>query len=635
MTEVASGSASSVVEETLAQRIASSRGEHDVVQAKLTTDERVLARVTDGIYREPSSALRELVSNAYDADATEVVIQTDRPRFSAITITDNGNGMSPEVVAHVIEHIGGSAKRSPSGGSLGVTQGDNVYLSPGGRRLIGRIGIGLFSVSQLTHSFQIITKVAGDPWRTVAMVRLRTFSDEASDVENGPYEAGLVSIWRVPARDVDASGTTIVLTHLQAHTVRTMSDADRWYRVQNGESPPRYHVGRIEHGELVSKQGQPVESVPWKEGDDGATAFKSLVDAVWDELRTGSARNPSIQHLFDKYLQTVWEIALAAPLPYVGAHPLMVGPEDAERYVLQTSRRQPPRFLAEESLAADLGVPADIGIGAQPFRVFVDNLELQRPIRVENLPSTSHALKQPLIFADRVCEDFGGADTARSGGSLEFIAYIMWAPKVAPIEHNGALIRVHGSSGTLFDSTFLHYGIAETTRLRQLTCEIYVTQGFEAALNIDREAFNQAHPHARRITNWLHAAIGRVINTQKAIANKKRRESRVAAAVGVAAELDRLTRSTWQRRQNESSDPPPVTWTYPSLRRQQETVDSIRLQPETVLGDRRDTTALERDRRTVAAIAQILAAYNLLENLSPSEINDLMGAIATALRAEP
>ena len=34
----------------------------------------------------------------------------------------------------------------------------NPSLSPGGRRLIGKIGIGLFSVSQLTRHFQIITK---------------------------------------------------------------------------------------------------------------------------------------------------------------------------------------------------------------------------------------------------------------------------------------------------------------------------------------------------------------------------------------------------------------------------------------------------------------------------------------------
>ena len=66
----------------------------------LRTDERVLARVTDGIYRQPGSAIRELVSNAYDADAKQVVIKTDRPRFHTLSVEDDGIGMTPDALAH-------------------------------------------------------------------------------------------------------------------------------------------------------------------------------------------------------------------------------------------------------------------------------------------------------------------------------------------------------------------------------------------------------------------------------------------------------------------------------------------------------------------------------------------------------
>ena len=62
------------------------------VHTTLRTDERVLARVTDGIYRRPGSAIRELISNAYDADARRVVIKTDGPRFGTISIEDDGRG---------------------------------------------------------------------------------------------------------------------------------------------------------------------------------------------------------------------------------------------------------------------------------------------------------------------------------------------------------------------------------------------------------------------------------------------------------------------------------------------------------------------------------------------------------------
>lgn len=80
------------------------------VTAQLTTDGRILARITDGIYRLPGSALRELVSNSYDADATRVTISTDMPRFDRIVVEDNGNGMSVEALTNMLRHIGGSAK---------------------------------------------------------------------------------------------------------------------------------------------------------------------------------------------------------------------------------------------------------------------------------------------------------------------------------------------------------------------------------------------------------------------------------------------------------------------------------------------------------------------------------------------
>ena len=154
----------------LVASIRASQGAEDIVQTTLKTDERVIARVTDGIYRQPGSAIRELISNAYDADASRVVIKTDAPRFERISVEDDGHGMEPEALAHLLLHIGGSAKRNAAGPGLGITAANDPMCSPNGRRLIGKIGIGLFSVSQLTHTFQIITKVKGDAHRTVATV---------------------------------------------------------------------------------------------------------------------------------------------------------------------------------------------------------------------------------------------------------------------------------------------------------------------------------------------------------------------------------------------------------------------------------------------------------------------------------
>src|SRR5271166_6391305 len=120
-------------EEELIKNIKSNLDTGKVSHATLATDDRVLARITDGIYRQPASALRELIANAYDADAQNVYIQTDAPKFSRITVRDDGNGLSIEALASLIHHIGGSPKRTKMGVALNVVNRRDTSLSPGGR----------------------------------------------------------------------------------------------------------------------------------------------------------------------------------------------------------------------------------------------------------------------------------------------------------------------------------------------------------------------------------------------------------------------------------------------------------------------------------------------------------------------
>ena len=80
-------------------------------------------------------------------------ILTDAPRFGQrLQSAIMGRGLSPEVLTHLVKHIGGSAKRSEIGKKLEVTSSANVNRSPGGRQLIGKLGIGLFSVAQFTFA---------------------------------------------------------------------------------------------------------------------------------------------------------------------------------------------------------------------------------------------------------------------------------------------------------------------------------------------------------------------------------------------------------------------------------------------------------------------------------------------------
>ena len=183
------------------------------VETTLATSERIIARVTDGIYREPWAAFRELIANAYDADASYVVIESGQPEFYRMTVRDDGIGMSPKTLAYVLKNIGGSSKRTAVGAELNTARSGAHHLSPGERPLIGKIGIGLFAVAQLTQHFQIITKAAGEGHRISATVRLRTHDEERIQESDGEYVAGSVTIVseKVPHEEWGSQGTSVVL----------------------------------------------------------------------------------------------------------------------------------------------------------------------------------------------------------------------------------------------------------------------------------------------------------------------------------------------------------------------------------------------------------------------------------------
>ena len=538
------------------------------VNTALRTDERVLARVTDGIYRQPGSAIRELVSNAYDADAKQVVIKTDRPRFRTLSVEDDGLGMTPAALAHLLHHIGGSAKRSREGAELGIASTADPTRSPSGRRLIGKIGIGLFSVAQLTHRFQIITKTAGDHFRTIVLVVLRQYSDEGAPPpdEEREYDAGLVTIWREPATDADSQGTTIILTNLRSQTRDTLQSRDLWAAVDSdralapgearGLSPPKFHIGRVkpDDPDVLQSDADGYDSLPWFRYDRPEVAFEKLVKAVWQQVDQGTP-NPKLERIFDYYLRMVWQLSLAIPAPYVLGNPFDLLLQD-KLYLFempQSGRAAPAelKLTDDETVRTrtSIGSAADVG---RDFEVLVDDLRIARPLVFADLPETSHAVKRPIFVVGRCREEFGGVQPELTGGPLEFEAYFMWSPKIAPTEHQGVLVRVHGSSGTLFDPTFLRYQVSELTRLRQISCEIFVSEGLEAALNIDRESFNYAHPHVVYITKWLHASLKRVATVQKRIAAEIRAATREAAAAGEEEALSSVAAQAWR---DESDDP--------------------------------------------------------------------------------
>lgn len=281
----------------LAEQIRAGADSGTAVETTLATNQRIISRVTDGIYREPWAAFRELIANAYDADADRVTVESGAPHFDKVTVRDDGSGMSPDTLAYMLRNIGGSSKRTKTGVELHTSSESNPDLSPKGRPLIGKIGIGLFAVAQLTQHFQIITKARGDKIRSSATVLLRTYNEQEirnsdPDVE---YVAGTVKIISETVSDDEADnhGTSIVLYSLRPEIRKSLQSLRLWGASMaegvDGSTiteKPKFHIGVLP-GALTEHPAGTGARLPWKPEDDPTERFRKLVDAAGDETDPG------------------------------------------------------------------------------------------------------------------------------------------------------------------------------------------------------------------------------------------------------------------------------------------------------------------------------------------------------------
>jgi len=101
-----------------------------------------IIRELSGIYKPFVKAFKELISNAYDADASTITIAVARD-FSSIEVQDNGLGLTPVEFYRDFARLGGS------------TAWLNEGRSPGGRPRIGYKGIGFLAVARYCSRMEI------------------------------------------------------------------------------------------------------------------------------------------------------------------------------------------------------------------------------------------------------------------------------------------------------------------------------------------------------------------------------------------------------------------------------------------------------------------------------------------------
>lgn len=150
-------------------------------------DKSHLSSIGARLYSQSLDLVRELVANAYDADATKVNIIIDSEN---LTVEDNGSGMSREGIEQYFT-IGSPFKK------------ENPVSTVFKRTRIGEFGIGKFAVLSLCDRFEIYT-FSKDYGATVIF-------DRADFEERGD--------WKMPIIEHKSSGektgTRVTLFHLK------------------------------------------------------------------------------------------------------------------------------------------------------------------------------------------------------------------------------------------------------------------------------------------------------------------------------------------------------------------------------------------------------------------------------------
>lgn len=153
------------------------------------------------MYVESIELIRELVNNAYDADATEVYVAVTP---ESVTIEDNGSGMSERGLKQFFT-VGSEEKRIHS-------------VSPRfGRKRIGQFGIGKFAALAAADKF-VVESQKGKWLYSVVFDREEWQKSEK-------WELPIVKEQASPLRQ---DGTKVILTKLKRHF--SVSDVERYLK---------------------------------------------------------------------------------------------------------------------------------------------------------------------------------------------------------------------------------------------------------------------------------------------------------------------------------------------------------------------------------------------------------------------
>lgn len=164
-------------------------------------DARALLSLGRESIKDHTTALVELIKNAYDADAEHVEVEIAGADDGFIRVADDGEGMGSEDINKKWLRIGFSEKRVRR-------------ISGKGRRETGEKGIGRLSADRLGAQLTLVSQKHGEPPVGVS-VNWNEFDVEGKEIGAVPVSDVLAPVPNLPARSSGSKGTEIVIRQLR------------------------------------------------------------------------------------------------------------------------------------------------------------------------------------------------------------------------------------------------------------------------------------------------------------------------------------------------------------------------------------------------------------------------------------
>lgn len=396
---------------------------------------KILKDLSSGIYSNPANAIKELIINSYDADATKVTVRA-KPDLDSFTIIDDGTGMNCDDFDTKFVLISHSDKRR---------EGDFTKIF--NRPVVGRFGIGFISASQLCNKMTVISSKKGEPTKFKADIDFSQYKN------HNPYEEPK-EVYEVSEfdfinleEDPDAHYTIIILSELSPEFMDILTDK------------------RIEEKlrEMDDKERKKFERIPMED-----TSFEDIINLIIQK------KVDEIEKKIGTYWQFVFDIANTVPVSYMQKGPLNI---DKKNPILESITNDLKRYN---------------------FKVEVDGLTLKKPIILPNDKDIVHEDYDYNVY-------FIKEDKKIGDKLLKFRGYLYnQKMQIKPVDFQGILIRIRNVAIGKADKNFLDYPWAEKLYMPWTFGEIYVDEGLEDALNINRNSFAINHPHYMFLRECIH-----------------------------------------------------------------------------------------------------------------------------------